>query len=113
MSDGSYKKGDSITFLVKHKPFIDLSLPPSSNEYRDATCITFAIYDSTEKETLVFTDSMKRVPNRNGWYYYRYQTARDMLSGLYTVIFTSVTRIDGQDFNTRNVQQFRLMDDQF
>ncbi len=109
--DSVFRRGDAITLLLKHKPFIDLGLPPSSNEYRDATCVNFAIYDTTKAEALVFSDQMKRVPNRVGWYFYRYQTTRDMLVGLYTVIYTAITRIDGEDFTSRSVQQFRLMDD--
>lgn len=109
--DNVYRRGDAITLLLKHKPFIDLGLPPSSNEYRDATCVTFAIYDTTADEAIVFSDQMKRVPNRPGWYYYRYQTTRDMFTGLYTVIYTTITRIDNDDFTSRAVQQFRLMDD--
>ena len=109
--DSVYRRGDAITLLLKHKPFIDLSLPPSSNEYRDATCVTVAIYDTSEDETVIFSAQMKRVPNRTGWYYYRYQTTRDMLVGLYTVIYTTVTRIDGEDLTSRAVQQFRLMND--
>lgn len=109
--DNVYRRGDAITLLLKHKPFIDVSLPPSSNEYRDATCVTFAIYDTTHDENMIFSDQMKRVPNRVGWYFYRYQTTRDMFTGLYTIIYTTITRIDGQDLTTRAVQQFRLLDD--
>lgn len=111
MTDTVYRIGDSITLLLKHKPFIDLGLPPSSNDYRDATCVTYAIYDSTEIETKLTEGVMKRVPNRTGWYFYRYQTVRGMNPGLYTVIFTTVTRIDGEDLSSRSVQQFRLVDD--
>ena len=111
MTDTVYRIGDSITLLLKHKPFIDLGLPPSSNDYRDATCVSFAIYDSTVEDTQILEGTMKRVPNRSGWYFYRYQTKRGMNPGLYTVIFTSITRIDGEDLTSRAVQQFRLVDD--
>lgn len=110
-TDNVYRRGDAITFLLKHKPFIDVSLPPSSQEYRDATCINIAIYGTTPEESLIFSGQMKRVPNRVGWYFYRYQTTRDMFTGLYTVIYTSVTKIDGEDLTSRAVDQFRLYDD--
>ena len=109
--DSVYRRGDALTLLLKHKPFIDVSLPPSSNEYRDATGVTFAIYGSDKEEHLVFSDKMKRVPNRVGWYFYRFQTTRDMDVGLYTVIYTTITRIDSEDLTSRSVQQFRLMND--
>ena len=110
-NDTAYRLGDALTLLLKHKPFIDVSLPPSSNEYRDANSVTFAIYGTDKDEHLVFSDKMKRVPNRTGWYFYRYQTNRSMKPGLYTVIYTTVTRIDGEELTSRSVQQIRLMND--
>jgi len=110
-SDTVYRRGDALTLLLKHKPFIDVSLPPSSNEYRDATGVTFAIYGVDKQEHLIFSDNMKKVPNRPGWYFYRFQTTRTMGIGLYSVIYTTITRIDGEDLTSRSVQQFRLMND--
>lgn len=109
--DTVYRRGDAIVFILKHKPYLDLGLPPSSNEYRDATCVNIGIFDPTTQEALVKSDDMKRVPNRPGWYYYRYQTTRDMATGLYTVIMTAITKIDGENFSNRTVQQFRLLSD--
>jgi len=109
--DSAYRRGDAITFVFKHKPYVDLSLPPCSNEYRDAICVTLAIYDSTQKERLVYAVDMTRVPNRPGWYFHRYQTHPNMPSGIYTVIFTSLTKIDGIEYTNRAVQDFELMDD--
>ena len=109
--DTIYRKGDAIVFLLKHKPYIDLGVPASSNEYRDASCVNIGIYDPTKDENLVKSDDMKKVPNRPGWYYYRFQTTRDMQIGIYTVIMTAITKIDGENFSNRSVQQFRLMSD--
>lgn len=109
--DNVYRKGDAIVFILKHKPYIDLGLPPSSNEFRDASCVNIGIYDPSTDEVLIKSDDMKRVPNRPGWYYYRYQTTRDMADGLYTVILNAITKIDGENFASRSVQQFRLMSD--
>lgn len=110
-TDNIYRIGDSITLLLKHKPFIDLSIPPDSNEYRDATCVNFAIYDDTSSETLITQGQMKKVPNKNGWYFYRYQIPDNINPGVYTVIFTSTTRIDGEDLISRSVQEFRVIGD--
>jgi hypothetical protein len=109
--DQVYRRGNAITFVVKHKPFIDLSIPPSANDYRPATCMNISIYDETQTEELLRSTSMTPVPNRPGWYYYRYQTSTSMVAGLYTAIITSITTIDGIDYTTRNVQEFRLVDD--
>lgn len=109
--DTTYRRGDAITFVLKHKPFIDIGLPPSANEYRDASCVNISIYDPTKEEKLVFSGDMPRVPNRPGWYYFRYQTKTDMPEGLYTVIYKVITRIDGIDYASRQVEQFRLISD--
>lgn len=109
--DQAYRRGDAITFLVRHKPFIDLSIPPSAQDYRDASCMNISIYDETLTETLLKCADMKKVPNRPGWYFYRYQTTPQMLEGVYVAIITSITTIDGEDYTSRNVQEFRLTSD--
>lgn len=108
---GVYRRGDAITFLAKHKPFVDVSVPPSANDYRDACCVTIAIYDSTSLENLINNGEMIRVPNRPGWYYYRFQSVRDMPVGVYTSVITTVTKIDGVDYTNRSVNDFRIIDD--
>lgn len=109
--DQAYRRGDAITFVVKHKPYIDLSIPPSAQDYRDASCMNISIYSEEIGEELLKSATMTSVPNRPGWYYYRYQTTPQMLEGVYTAIITSITRIDGIDYTSRNVQEFRLVDD--
>jgi hypothetical protein len=109
--DNTFRRGDAITLLLTHRPYINLGIPPSANDYNDASCVTVAIYGPDKKEIMVETVDMKRVPNRPGWYYYRYQTTREMSIGVYTVIFTAVTLIDGTEYSTRNVQEFILQDD--
>ena len=109
--DQVFRRGNAITFVVKHKPFIDLSIPPSANDYRPASCMNISIYGETLTEPLLNSASMRQIPNRPGWYYYRYQTTPQMLAGVYTAIITSITTIDGVDYTTRNVQEFRLVDD--
>lgn len=109
--DQVYRRGDCITFVVKHKPFIDLSIPASANDYRPASCMNISIYNEKKTETLLATCAMRQVPNRPGWYYYRYQTNPQMVAGVYTAIVTSITTIDGIDYTNRNVQEFRLVDD--
>lgn len=110
--DTPYRIGDAITFVLKNKPYVDLGIPASSNDYRDAGCVTVAIYDTSEKEKLVHSAEMTKVPNKSGWYYYRFQTTTAMKPGVYAVIFTAITRIDGQDLTTKSVQEFRLMDNE-
>ena len=110
-NDGVYRRGDAITFLAKHKPFVDVSIPPSANDYRDACCVTIAIYDSTSLEHLVDNGEMVRVPNRPGCYYYRYQTHKEMPTGTYTTVITTVTKIDSTDYTNRVIGEFNLLDD--
>lgn len=109
--DTMYRRGDAIVFVAKHKPYLDLGLPPSSNEYRDASCMNIGIFDASLQENLIHSADMQRVPNRPGWYFYRFQTTKDMAIGLYTVIFTAITNIDSTNYSTRSVQQFRLISD--
>jgi hypothetical protein len=109
--DQAYRRGDAITFVVKHKPFIDLSIPPSANDYRPASCMNISIWSEDLGEELLTSAEMRQVPNRPGWYFYRYQTTKTMLEGVYTAIITSITTIDGEDYTSRNVQEFRLTDD--
>lgn len=109
--DHCYRRGECITFVLKHKPFIDLSIPPSSNDYRDASCVNVAVYGTSLKEQKLGGGVMSKVPNRPGWYFYRYQTTPEMLAGVYTAIFTTITTIDGKDYTSRNIQEFRLLDD--
>lgn len=109
--DSVYRRGDSIVFLLKHRPYIDLSIPASANDYQDATCVTIGIFGATLKERLVDSANMTKVPNNPGWYYFRYQTSISMKVGVYTAICVAITKIDGVDYSTRNVQEFRLVDD--
>jgi hypothetical protein len=110
-TDKVYRRGNAITFVIKHKPFIDLSIPPSANDYRPASCVNISIYDETLNETLLNCQTMTAVPNRPGWYFYRYQTTTSHQPGLYTAIITVITTIDNTDYTTRQVQEFRLVDD--
>lgn len=109
--DNSFRKGDAITFILKNKPYVDLSIPASANDYRNSNCSTIAIFDATEQEVLLEAQEMKSVPNRPGWYYYRFQTLRSYKTGIYTAIFTVITTIDSVPLTTRSIQEFRLQDD--
>jgi hypothetical protein len=109
--DNAYRLGDAITLVLKNKPYVDLGVPPTANDYRDAGCVTIAIYDPTQKEKLVQAEDMKKVPGKPGWYFYRFQTTAQMKPGVYTAVFTAITRIDGVDLTSKSVQEFRLMDD--
>jgi len=109
--DNAFRVGDAVTIVVKVKPFIDVSIPPSANEYRNVSCVNISIYGPDDDDTLVHEGVMNSVPNRPGWYFYRYQTTIDMQPGSYTVISVATCRIDGQFFTNRNVQQISLVDD--
>lgn len=109
--DTVYRLGDAVTFIFKHKPYVDLGISPCSNEYRDAICVTLAIYGTTVPEPLLYAIDMVRIPNRPGWYYTRYQTNKNMKPGVYTAIFTSVTKIDGIEYTNRAVQEFEMLND--
>lgn len=109
--DNTHRLGDALTIVVKVKPFLDVSLPPGSNNYLPVSCVNIAIFDPEVEEVAVVQDTMKPVPNRPGWYYYRFQTTPDMKEGVYTVISEATCKIDGQILKNRNVQEFRLVND--
>jgi len=112
--DSTFRVGDAVTIIVKVKPYIDVSLPPSANDYRRVSCVKIAIYDPQEElveDTRENPRDMLPVPNRPGWYYYRYQTTPDMEQGVYTAIATAYCKIDTQVYQNRNVQEFRLVND--
>lgn len=112
--DTSFRVGDAVTVVVKVKPFIDVSIPPSANDYQKVSCVKIAIYDPEEnlvEDNSTNARTMSEVPNRAGWYFYRYQTTPDMQPGVYTAIATAYCQIDGQILQSRNVQEFRLIND--
>jgi hypothetical protein len=110
--DNAYRLGDAITFVLKNKPYVDLGVPLTANDYRDAGCVTVAVYDTTQQEKLIHAADMKKVPNKAGWYYHRFQSTTQMKPGVYTVVFTAITRIDGEDMTSKSIQEFRLMNDE-
>jgi hypothetical protein len=81
------------------------------NDYRPASCMTLAVYGADLKESILKSCNMAPVPNRPGWYFYRYPIPKTLKAGLYTAIITSITRIDGNDYSNRNMQEFRVLDD--
>lgn len=112
--DPVFRVGDSITIKVNVKPFVDVSIPPSANDYQNVSCVKLGIYDPNDE--LVEDNSgeertMTQVPNRPGQYFYRYQTTPDMQPGEYTAIAIVYCRIDGQVRQNRNVQHFTLLND--
>lgn len=109
--DSTFRLGDAITIVVKVKPFLDVSIPAGANNYLPVSCVNIAIFDSEIEENAIVQDVMKEVPNRPGYYFYRFQSTPDMKSGVYTAISEATVKLDGVFQKNRNVQEFRLVND--
>ena len=91
--DCAIRPGQSITIEISNKPYVDLLVPPESNDYRWADDATIEIFD-TENTRIVNAD-MSVVPGKPGWYTYRFQTTDDMVKGVYRVVVRLTTAVGG------------------
>jgi hypothetical protein len=85
MSD-DFRKGSSVTFEVSNKPYVDRTVTPSLNDYRNASYAWIKIYDPCDN---IFVDCpMTPCQDRIGWYLYRLQTDDQFPLGQYKVDIT-------------------------
>jgi hypothetical protein len=90
-----FRRGESVTFEVSNKPYVDRSVLPSLNDYRAATYAWIKIYDPCDN---IFIDCpMKACPDRIGWYLYRMQTDDQFPLGLYKVDVSVVNNVPESD----------------
>lgn len=79
--------GDCITFMVSNKPYIDLTVTPDLNDYREAENTNIKIYNPSG--SLIVDSEMCSVTDRPGWYYYRHCTSCvTCVQGIYRVEVT-------------------------
>jgi hypothetical protein len=83
MPDADFRRGDSITFEVSNRPYVDRTVPMSLNDYRVADLAWIKIYEPCGN---LFVDCpMTPCADRIGWYLYRLQTDENYPVGLYKV----------------------------
>lgn len=90
--DTQFRVGDSITILIKNRPYVDFSVPPDLNDYRDCDYTSIKIYNPCGD---VVIDDVLNKANHPGWYFYRLTTEDDDKIGLYRVevsLYTVVSR---------------------
>jgi hypothetical protein len=86
MQDTDFRLGDSITFEVSNKPYVDRTVIASQNEYRAADLAWIKIYDSCGS---IFVDCpMTECTDRIGYYLFRIQTNDQFPVGLYKAVVT-------------------------
>lgn len=68
----AYRVGDNILITVSNRPWVDMTVPLESNDYRSAEEANIKIYGPCEE--LLMDAEMCEVPGRPGWYYFNYQT---------------------------------------
>lgn len=79
--------GDTVTLVIGNKPYVDLTVPPDLNDYRNAETARVKIYDPAGN--LIVDDDLCQVPNRPGWYSYNYRTSCEgCVFGIYKVEVT-------------------------
>lgn len=84
--DAVFRLGDTFKVIMSNKPYVDLTIPPESNDYRWAEYVGIKIYNPCEE--LVADDCMCGFENRIGWYYYHYAIPIDGQVGIWRVEMT-------------------------
>lgn len=84
--DASFRIGDTFKVIISNKPYVDMTIPPESNDYRWAEYSCIKIFDSCER--LIIEDSMCPFENRIGWYYYNFNIPLSAKTGLWKVEIT-------------------------
>jgi len=84
--DTAFRKGENVRIIATNKPWVDMSVPPESNDYRNVDLTNIKIYDPCD--TLVVDYEMCQVEGKIGWYYYDLQTNQDSRVGLWRTVIT-------------------------
>lgn len=71
----NYYCGDTVTIIASNKPYTDFTTQSILNDYQWADYAKIKIYN--EKNELVVNDEMCRLPEKVGWYIYRFKTKCD------------------------------------
>ncbi len=86
-----FYKGSCVQIIVSNKPYIDFSIAPDLNDYRDAEYTNIKIYDPKEK--LIVDSQMTRIPNKPGWYIYNFCSKCEQCVGVYRVEVTLTSNL--------------------
>lgn len=82
---------DTVTVMATNKPYVDMTISPSLNDYAWADEAILTIYDPRNK--IVLQTDMCRAVGKTGWYYYRYKTACQCGIGIYRVEVRMLTTV--------------------
>lgn len=81
-----FYKGSCVQIIVSNKPYIDYTVAPDLNDYRDAETTNIKIYNPKDK--LIVDAEMNRIQDRPGWYMYNFCTKCEDCLGIYRVEVT-------------------------
>jgi hypothetical protein len=84
--DTAFRRGENVKIVASNRPWIDMTVPPESNDYRDVDVANIKIYDPCDR--LIIDWDMCKIPDRVGWYYYDFQTTDESKAGLWRVVIT-------------------------
>lgn len=68
----NYFCGDTVTIVATNKPYVDFTTQPILNDYQWAEYAKIKIYN--ERNELMVDSEMCRIPEKVGWYVYRFKT---------------------------------------
>jgi hypothetical protein len=79
--------GDTVRIIVSNKPYIDLTVPPDLNDYRNAECTNIKIYNPRNQK--IVDSALCQIADRPGWYTYCYRiSCSGCVYGIYRVEIT-------------------------
>jgi hypothetical protein len=89
--DASYRIGDNVKIIVSNKPYVDLNIPPESNDYRWAEYAYIKIIDPCAR--IIKEDSLCPFTERIGWYFYNFQLEDGMKEGIWKIEITLTSNV--------------------
>lgn len=81
----TFQLGENVMISVSNRPWLDMTVPPESNDYMSAQYASIKIYGPCDE--LLMDDYMCEMVDRVGWYYFSYQTTEECNKpGLHKVV---------------------------
>jgi len=84
--DTAFRKGENVKIVASNRPWIDMSVPPESNDFRNVDVANIKLYNPCDE--LIVDYDMCSIPGKIGWYYYDFQTNQDHKQGLWRSVIT-------------------------
>lgn len=84
--DTAFRKGENIKIVASNRPWIDMTVPPESNDFRNVDSANIKLYDPCDE--LIIDFEMCEMPGKVGWYYFDFQTNEDHKPGLWRSVIT-------------------------